>query len=131
MALYECTVCGEGVSSILKKITVAQKWTATGWNSDIPKTGSQSFTTEKKGMYILTSGGSCLNNSLSKITCQTFTALCSEVAPVPLNYSENTNAHATAFYKICDAGETHTFDWSVTTWNRIGGLEVTLLFISL
>lgn len=123
MALYQCFV-GGGINP--DSISVVKKWTATGWYSDVPKTGSQSFTMENKGLYILTAGG-----NISHITCDTFIALGANDKPIPINHTDDTNAHATAFYKVCDAGEEHTFDWSVGTWNRTGGLEVTLLFIPL
>lgn len=36
---------------------------------------------------------------------------------------------STVYYKKCKAGETYTFKWGVSRWNKIGGTVANLILI--
>ena len=110
------------------KFEVIKKWYGTSWNRT-KTSGTVSFTTEKKGTYILVAGGNNVVDNYSYITCDNFEAKGENVVAERLDGTVRQADHTTMFIKECEANETHTFTWYITAWNNVGGLEVTLIYV--
>lgn len=147
MLLYRCS----GVGSI-PKITIVKRWTASAWStyeyngqssSDQRNKGSETFTIPSDGLYLFVWGGNPLRMStdVANGSYDSFgppngwATVGSSVSAYTLRPKENQpfpiNGIPTVYIKNCIAGETYTFSWSVSRWNKIGGTVANLILIEI
>lgn len=130
-------------------IILVKRWTASGWrtyeyngqnSSNQRNQGSETFTIPSDGLYLFVWGGNpgqLSNTTENKLDCFSlqdgWTPIGSDVSAYTLRPEEDQSLPitgiSTVYYKKCKAGETYTFDWSVSRWNKTGGTVANLILI--
>ncbi len=128
MALYCCNSGGKVAPQIIKR------WGGTAWSDDASghNSGSITFTIPKDGLYVMVTGGNRVDGYPNSptgdyIIMPSFTSL----NATSVNFNTQTarpDSVPNVFYKRCKAGESYSFNWYISRWNRTGGMTATLLY---